>query len=118
TRASDDHSCTQYKHAIDAVAQSIPGDRSFELAPAVGFEPTTNRLTADRSTTELRWNDVPRVGADKLLIQAMAASANRQRSLPESAYGFVEACAPASVRAGLFSAPFPRSPLRSAESFC
>ena len=26
-----------------------------ELAPAVGFEPTTNRLTADRSTTELRW---------------------------------------------------------------
>jgi hypothetical protein len=27
----------------------------MELAPAVGFEPTTNRLTADRSTTELRW---------------------------------------------------------------
>jgi hypothetical protein len=26
------------------------------MAPAVGFEPTTNRLTADRSTTELRWN--------------------------------------------------------------
>jgi hypothetical protein len=26
-----------------------------KLAPAVGFEPTTNRLTADRSTTELRW---------------------------------------------------------------
>jgi hypothetical protein len=25
-------------------------------APAVGLEPTTNRLTADRSTTELRWN--------------------------------------------------------------
>jgi hypothetical protein len=29
--------------------------KTFELAPAVGFEPTTNRLTADRSTTELRW---------------------------------------------------------------
>jgi hypothetical protein len=28
---------------------------SLKLAPAVGFEPTTNRLTADRSTTELRW---------------------------------------------------------------
>jgi hypothetical protein len=28
---------------------------SSNLAPAVGFEPTTNRLTADRSTTELRW---------------------------------------------------------------
>src|SRR5438552_18597675 len=28
------------------------------LAPAVGFEPTTNRLTADRSTTELRWKTV------------------------------------------------------------
>jgi hypothetical protein len=27
----------------------------LNLAPAVGFEPTTNRLTADRSTTELRW---------------------------------------------------------------
>src|SRR5262245_10337289 len=26
------------------------------VAPAVGFEPTTNRLTADRSTTELRRN--------------------------------------------------------------
>ena len=25
-----------------------------KLARAVGFEPTTNRLTADRSTTELR----------------------------------------------------------------
>ena len=25
------------------------------LAPAVGLEPTTNRLTADCSTTELRW---------------------------------------------------------------
>ncbi len=34
-------------------------DRSFAtriLAPEVGFEPTTNRLTADRSTTELLWN--------------------------------------------------------------
>ena len=27
----------------------------FDLAPEVGFEPTTNRLTADRSTTELLW---------------------------------------------------------------
>ena len=26
----------------------------MELAPAVGFEPTTKRLTAARSTTELR----------------------------------------------------------------
>ena len=25
------------------------------MAPEVGLEPTTNRLTADRSTTELRW---------------------------------------------------------------
>jgi hypothetical protein len=28
---------------------------AYSAAPAVGFEPTTNRLTADRSTTELRW---------------------------------------------------------------
>ena len=38
----------------------VPRKVSFivngKLAPAVGFEPTTNRLTADRSTTELRWN--------------------------------------------------------------
>ena len=37
-----------------------PSEGSFQgarrMAPAVGFEPTTNRLTADRSTTELRWN--------------------------------------------------------------
>ena len=26
------------------------------MAPAVGLEPTTNRLTVDRSTTELRGN--------------------------------------------------------------
>ena len=29
--------------------------QNIEVAPEVGFEPTTNRLTADRSTTELRW---------------------------------------------------------------
>jgi hypothetical protein len=29
----------------------------MSVAPAVGFEPTTNRLTADRSTTELRWKN-------------------------------------------------------------
>src|SRR5438034_9820294 len=29
--------------------------RNLKLAPEVGFEPTTNRLTADRSTTELLW---------------------------------------------------------------
>ena len=31
--------------------------KTFKLAPEVGFEPTTNRLTADRSTTELLWNE-------------------------------------------------------------
>src|SRR5699024_7904433 len=29
---------------------------SIKMAPQVGFEPTTNRLTADCSTTELLWN--------------------------------------------------------------
>jgi hypothetical protein len=29
--------------------------QKITLAPEVGFEPTTNRLTADRSTTELLW---------------------------------------------------------------
>jgi hypothetical protein len=37
----------------DSRMKSVIHPRS--LAPAVGFEPTTNRLTADRSTTELRW---------------------------------------------------------------
>ena len=27
------------------------------MAPQVGFEPTTDRLTADSSTTELLWNN-------------------------------------------------------------
>ena len=33
-------------------------NRRSNLAPAVGLEPTTNRLTADRSTTELRGNNL------------------------------------------------------------
>jgi hypothetical protein len=50
------------------------------VAPAVGFEPTTNRLTADRSTTELRWN-VFRISTEGrayiLRTEALAASGNR-----------------------------------------
>ncbi len=30
----------------------------ISMAPQVGFEPTTDRLTADSSTTELLWNNV------------------------------------------------------------
>ena len=37
------------------LAQTDRDRQILKLAPAVGFEPTTNRLTADRSTTELRW---------------------------------------------------------------
>src|SRR5438067_13850509 len=36
-------------------SKSAQNFREKILAPAVGFEPTTNRLPADRSTTELRW---------------------------------------------------------------
>ena len=32
---------------------SLEREWEDEVAPQVGFEPTTNRLTADRSTTEL-----------------------------------------------------------------
>jgi hypothetical protein len=39
-----------------------------EMAPAVGFEPTTNRLTADRSTTELRWNFCGSVASAYMLL--------------------------------------------------
>ena len=51
---------------IDAVARAVAGwSRTIRewtgldqnrVAPAVGFEPTTKRLTAARSTTELRRN--------------------------------------------------------------
>jgi hypothetical protein len=41
-----------------AVLRSQPLCYPLNLAPAVGFEPTTNRLTADRSTTELRWINI------------------------------------------------------------
>ena len=47
------------------------------LAPAVGFEPTTNRLTADRSTTELRWILVWRDGRLRGRILARHASASK-----------------------------------------
>ena len=42
--------------SLREIAQKIPrAGVPPDVAPAVGFEPTTNRLTADRSTTELRW---------------------------------------------------------------
>ena len=47
--------------------------RQKRMAPAVGFEPTTNRLTADRSTTELRWI----AGAYISCIDSLEATANR-----------------------------------------
>ena len=49
---------------------------SLKLAPEVGFEPTTNRLTADRSTTELLWNP-SRLKVYMLPSRFGAASANR-----------------------------------------
>lgn len=41
----------------------------FQLAPRVGFEPTTTRLTVERSTTELPGN----AGADDLAIRRLLA---------------------------------------------
>ena len=47
----------EYDRSIIKSKQDVRDNASDggKLAPAVGFEPTTNRLTADRSTTELRW---------------------------------------------------------------
>src|SRR5262249_33961187 len=45
------------------------------VAPEVGFEPTTNRLTADRSTTELLWN---RFHARLSGVELCPAEAGRQ----------------------------------------
>ena len=49
-----EHVLTPFKknRGDPALSDQIP----LLLAPAVGLEPTTNRLTADCSTTELRWN--------------------------------------------------------------
>ena len=33
-----------------------PAELRRHMAPTAGFEPATDRLTADSSTTELRWN--------------------------------------------------------------
>jgi hypothetical protein len=46
------------------------------LAPAVGFEPTTNRLTADRSTTELRWIICLKTGVHIFAHDRLEATAN------------------------------------------
>jgi integrase len=49
---AEDHENDSLWHEV---MQRVVSRQKLKLAPAVGFEPTTNRLTADRSTTELRW---------------------------------------------------------------
>ena len=41
---------------LDSGGACYSGLQSKKMAPEVGFEPTTNRLTADRSTAELLRN--------------------------------------------------------------
>jgi hypothetical protein len=48
-------SVADVKFAIGILEDVKPKDKQ-KLAPEVGLEPTTNRLTADRSTTELLRN--------------------------------------------------------------
>ena len=48
---------------VQWVASCWAGLHSRKMAPAVGFEPTTWRLTAARSTTELRRSEGPRAAA-------------------------------------------------------
>ena len=57
------------------------------IAPEVGFEPTTNRLTADRSTTELLRNREPfREIANRRVVKAgggeFPANVSRLRIFP------------------------------------
>ena len=47
--------CTACAWDFEERKQSDGQTCKLKLAPEVGFEPTTNRLTADRSTTELLW---------------------------------------------------------------
>ena len=56
------------------MASPEAADHEGLTAPAVGFEPTTNRLTADRSTTELRWISARlRLSADSHFVRISAA---------------------------------------------
>ena len=54
------HFYWQFGIRSEALQKKLPVKRHLsEVAPEVGFEPTTNRLTVDRSTTELLRNFAP-----------------------------------------------------------
>ena len=61
--------------------KNLPKGRFFLLAPTVGFEPTTNRLTADCSTAELSRNSGGRyrnrTDIEGFAVLCMSHSANR-----------------------------------------
>ena len=61
------------------------GIPDFNLAPEVGFEPTTNRLTADRSTTELLWIVIPSIDEAVKCLRA------RKRQVFSNARGAIRA---------------------------
>ena len=66
-------------------------NRGEKMAPEVGFEPTTNRLTADRSTTELLRSVVGKdtnrdLGRFKRKLRRFAAARGRRSRL--SAFAF------------------------------
>src|SRR6266508_606047 len=61
---------------------------SERMAPAVGFEPTTNRLTARDSTTELRWIAFGECGAYSCVaIRAGQALLWVQKKTARAAFG-------------------------------
>jgi hypothetical protein len=54
------HRMSSFRPCLILTDESVTSERAAlqisgrgKVAPEVGFEPTTNRLTADRSTTEL-----------------------------------------------------------------
>ena len=51
-RADSARDMSLFSPTVEAMSKR----KARRMAPEVGFEPTTNRLTADRSTTELLWN--------------------------------------------------------------
>ena len=63
----------------------VPGQ--YGMAPAVGFEPTTNRLTADRSTTELRWITQSKMRVDIFAHDPLEATNNPRICLQKGAFG-------------------------------
>ncbi len=66
-------------YTISNRAPSASSDSSPAMAPQAGFEPATDRLTADSSTTELLWKMYLCKPGNVLLSQGEAPNYHRRK---------------------------------------